>query len=764
MNQISYGRRLVGQAIIAIAVTIPVVVPLHAAEPRSERMEEVVVTARKRKERLQDIPGSASALSEAMIEDIGGVYNLRDVTDMIPGITIVEAASSDLMEPSIRGAGQARNRSSVSATGFYRNGAYFASQSLGGRSFARMDTYDVQQIEVLRGPQGALYGRNALGGAMNIISKRPGDALDFVLGVKGGEKEFQSIEGIANVPINEMLNARISYLHDERDDGFYKDQSNNPVDVSEFEHLRLGLLFKPSEELDIYYSYDVSEDNYSPGVRQRRRDTQTDLRATLVNSPNFGVHDIDNHALTIDYKLPRGVLTSVTNYRKRDLFRQVDSDQHLANLRTASSATRMDQNFVDAEVLFQEFRFISNLGGAFEYLVGADYYGLETRELRDSFVAGGQTTRASSIRDWNVDQTAWAAYGSVDYDFENLPLSVSAELRYARDDIDGRVLTIQPNLGNRVLLDSSGENKYTNLPWGVSLAWRFENVGGPISEAQSYFKVGSSYRHGGINLGAGLPSDAFPVKPVYDEEDSISYEIGVKSAWFDGALKLNVATFMAIYQNFLNTTNNGCPELCPFLDPVTGGSLGFDASGAAILVNSAGEAGLESDTAFFIDNTGEIEAWGVEVEASFDVPITKIGGRLLGNVGWSRQMGEVKEISSNVSPANAELKGERLNYMRPVELKGRLTWRQPLSYRNLMLNTTLVYTHENGGIRSIGSSLSLDGVDRLDARIGLESDHWSLTLNGNNLLDNEYFSDRTKTRFRLADPRYYFVELSWKYR
>jgi len=125
-NQISLDRGSIGLLATLLMTTSTVTIPVYAAQSRTEAMEEVVVTARKRSERLQDLPGSAAAMTASMIDDIGGVYNLRDVTDMIPGITNVEAASSDLMEPSLRGAGQARNRSSVSATGFYRNGAYFA--------------------------------------------------------------------------------------------------------------------------------------------------------------------------------------------------------------------------------------------------------------------------------------------------------------------------------------------------------------------------------------------------------------------------------------------------------------------------------------------------------------------------------------------------------------------------------------------------------------------------------------------------------------
>lgn len=721
-------------------------------------LEEVIVTARKREERLQDLPGSAAAITESMIEDTGGIYSLRDVTDLIPGITIVEAAASDLMEPSIRGAGQSRNRSSVSATGFYRNGAYFASQSLGGRSFARMDTYDVQRVEVLRGPQGALYGRNALGGAMNIISRRPGSELDIIVGATAGHKDMVGFEGIANIPFSESFAARVSYFHEEEDDGFFYDALGQPIDVTEFDHVRIGLLYEPREDLDIYYSFDRSEDEYEPGIRQRFRPTQTDMRQTLINTPHIGSHDIDNHALTIDYTLASGVLSSVTNLRDREAYRMVDGDYVVANLNVATNATRITETEVDADIVFQELRYVSTLSGPLQFLVGADYYSMTTREYIDAFRAGGQTVATSGIRDWSVDNDSWALYGSVDYDVPNLPLTLSGELRYARDKVEGYVRSFTPNISPDPQLDVTADNDYSNVPWGLAAAWRFTQVAGPISEAMAYVKVGASYRHGGLNLGTGRPSDAYPVVPIYNEEDSISYEIGMKTGWFDGLLKLNASTFLVYYQDFLDTTTNGCPQECPFLDPVTGDSLGFDGSGNPILVNADGLDGLQSPEAFFIDNVGEIEAWGVEVETSFNVPVGK--GRLLGNLGWSRQMGEVTEIAPDVSPAVADQLGAQLNFVRPVQVKANFTWRQPVPMpvlQNAILKASVTYTHEHGGWGSLSANpLGLDGVDRMDVRIGLDSDHWSFTLNGRNVLDNEYFPDRTAAVFRLNEPSFYF--------
>ena len=167
-----------------------------------------MVTARKREERLQDIPTSAAALSRVFLDDIGRVDDLRSLTDLVTGITINDVNLHFISEPSIRGGGSGRNRMSASATGLYRNGAYMASAGPGGKNFARMDYFDMERAEILRGPQGALYGRNALGGSINLISRKPQNELDFEVGLRVAEKELFGAELIVNVPISDEFTVR----------------------------------------------------------------------------------------------------------------------------------------------------------------------------------------------------------------------------------------------------------------------------------------------------------------------------------------------------------------------------------------------------------------------------------------------------------------------------------------------------------------------------------------------------------------------------
>ena len=291
-----------------------------------------------------------------------------------------------------------------------------------------------------------------------------------------------------------------------------------------------------------------------------------------------------------------------------------------------------------------------------------------------------------------------------------------------------------------------------------------------------------SYRHGGLNGGVGSPGlDAYPVILTYGEEDSFTWELGWKST-FAGGLTFNVAGFFTVYQEFLNTTNNGCPGLCTLLDIDDSTPLGFNADGSRILFDADGNMGEELPTAWFIDNIGEAEAWGLEAEFAWR-KIFDRGALLHLRAGWARQVGEVTEIDSGASPAAQFAKGKRLPFMRPEEYKASVVYRLPLpglsGAGNFLDGATLLATAnltiENGGVRSLPRPGTVPGfqddVQRLDAELGLETDRWTLLLRGSNILDEDYqtwsfgtTSLLTAAFYRRVDPKYYALEFAWRLR
>lgn len=757
------------------------------AEANARIIEEVVVTARKRQENLQDLPGSAAVLTAGFLDDVGGIKSLRDLTDKIPGITITEGQLPEVTEPSIRGAGQARNRMSVSATGIYRNGAYIAGRGLGGRNFTRADSYDLQQVEVYRGPQGAMYGRNALGGALHFLTQRPTDTWSGELGLTLGENDRMQYEVLMNAPLGDGWSSRFSYVRDEYDDGFYRDVDGNPVDTALYQHGRGSLTFR-SERLEANYVYDYMDDEGTPAINVNqapvmREANDNDFFQTLINTEHSNQHKVHNHNLQLDYPVDMGTLSLVSNYRDRDLSWERDPDHDGGNLNLATRPN-VNINQTDEEMYYNELRFVSDGTSNTRWVLGADHYKSDTSESVIVFFPLLIDTTTNLFNDptglvydsfIDVRQKSWAVFTQLEHEFEEVPLTLSGEVRYAEDDVSGDVATFQPfqgcaqTLGEDPCTAVDDERKYRNMPWTMTASWDIQSLPEVLASARAYAKVASSYRHGGLNLSAGLPSNAFPVKPTYGEEKSLTYEIGLKSAWIDNRVLFNISVFFTEYEDFLNTTTNGCPDLCPFLDPENFQSLGYNPDGSRVETNANGEEGVPSGVSFFIDNIGDVEAWGFEAELQTN---TSVGaGVLETSLGYSRQRGDIKSINPDVSPANEELDGERLNKLRPNQVKANARYGYPIAFggaRNLHVFAAATWVYESGGLQELppagGTPRSFDDVSRLDIRMGIEGERWELFLEGRNVTDETYIlNEEANGIIRVSDPSHYSAGFKWRF-
>jgi iron complex outermembrane receptor protein len=181
-----------------------------------------------------------------------------------------------------------------------------------------MDSYDLERTEVLRGPQGALYGRNALGGSINLISRKPSDEFGIDVTVRAGELDFSGIDAIINTRVSETAAIRVSHVNERRRDGFYTDINGDAVDDLKYDHTRLSVRYRPTDGLDINYVFDTQNEMRPPTIRIR----ENQLAAlggefnTYIDSPHFSTNDVDNHNLTVDWTVGNGVLTSGAHIRQ----------------------------------------------------------------------------------------------------------------------------------------------------------------------------------------------------------------------------------------------------------------------------------------------------------------------------------------------------------------------------------------------------------------------------------------------------------------
>lgn len=743
----------------------------ETAAEADDSLEEVIVTSRKREEALQDIPTSAYALTKEFMAQMNPIESIRDLTDLIPGITTNDVNLNFIAEPSIRGGGAGRNRYSASATGLYRSGAYVASAGPGGKNFARMDYFDMERAEVLRGPQGALYGRNALGGAINLISTKPGDTLSFDVSTRVGENEMFYGAFIANVPINDKFAVRFSYAGETRDDGFFTDVDGRVVDTIDYDHLRISLRYQPSENVDITYMYDDDDLLATPTIRisQSQVDQTGSEFLTFINTEHADNLTNKNHNLNVDVTLESGVLSFVGNYRDRLYHAGQDADFWIAPRET--QARRFSQNGVGTNQ-FMELRYAANGTDNFRWLVGADHSKYDNNDFTDLTVNFPINTPTGLwFRTIDYGMKNWAVFGLVEYTLDSMPLTLTAEARYAQDDFYGALNQTRFNRDPiEVLRDFTVDNDWDNVPAALTASWEFED-----QNAIGYVKVASSYRHGGMNDGVGSEHAKYPSVLTYDEESNLTWELGWKQTALDGKLIFNVAVFDGEYRDFIVGTDNGCPSECQLIDE-NDNPLGFNPDGTRI---GADENDVpiapneEIPRTAFMDNVGDVSIDGFEVELAYLLPLESSGGSVRFNLAYAKQEGKVDGLDPNTSLALlANAGGADLIYMVPDQWKTQVLYRQPLGsagsgsiFSGAEFVASANFTYESGGFwdLNVNNPNPMATQKRLNARLGLQTNNWSLMLNGSNITDEKFhlFHNSAVSYWRQVQPKIWFLEYKY---
>ena len=191
------------------------------AAAASTDLEELVVTARKRSERLRDIPVAVTALGVQDIQDMGGVPTAQSLLSNVPGVNFANTSNPITSDVSLRGSGTSRATNAEAGVGLFRDGAFIGGGTVGGRTFTDLDLFDPGRIEVLRGVQGGLNGRNAEGGSINVISARPEHNFDGWAQGTVGIHDMRELQAVTNLDLGGHWAARFGIDLMEQDKGFY---------------------------------------------------------------------------------------------------------------------------------------------------------------------------------------------------------------------------------------------------------------------------------------------------------------------------------------------------------------------------------------------------------------------------------------------------------------------------------------------------------------------------------------------------------------
>lgn len=510
--------------------------PVAAAESSASvtGFEEIVVTARKREERLQDIPDAIAVLTASAIED-AGIDSIDDIDDMVSNLNIIQTQQPGVDFIVIRGVGQARNQEPPVAMvidGVQLTSSYAFTQEL----------FDVERIEILKGPQGALYGRNATGGAINIVTKKPTNEFEGKIIGGYGNGEFWEAKGVLSGPIVEdKLFFRVAASYEDFDGTIFNVTQNKDVNFYESFSFRGRVLATPTERLTIDIRASVEDLDAGAAYFAPVADANDTDVAVQGEYPGNSTRDLEEYALKIDYDFDQFTVTSISAYSKVDAILDEEIDWYSAPILQAGQ-------ILATESWSEELRFTSSQDSRLRWMFGgyyldhshdltsfvnADYpnlfgfltnqfFGVEPLTLGLSDTATFLPFSRAFAKD---DDKAYAGFGQINYDITN-DLELTLALRYDAND------------KHQVDVISSDISDKTFDAWQpkASLAYTVNE------DAMVYATVGRGFRSGGFNA-----TDA--VKRVFDAEKTTSYELGVKSSWLDRLLTFNAAAFYTDYKD-----------------------------------------------------------------------------------------------------------------------------------------------------------------------------------------------------------------------
>lgn len=546
--------------LIVLASAAPASAQEETNEPRT--MPEVIVTARKQAENLQDVPISITAFDADAIE----LYNFQSVEDIgysVPNLNISRLTTLST-QISIRGI-----NSADSSPGFETGVAVILDDVYVGRAAGfSTSLLDIDQIEVLRGPQGTLQGRNVIGGSINVTTTRPSDELYAKGKVSYGNYDQYAVTGVVSGPIvKDKVAGKVAigrYYHD----GFGENVSlNKPLDTEDAWSYRGQLLFTPAEDLQVlltadYDTYDMHDFHNDFGPSGITHPTPDLLDRKVTGDVwNTGNREVWGVAGNVYYDLTDSIsLTSISSYRGYDvgIVQEGDPDQNFgpAGAGTFVATAANDQS---EQQFTQEFRIANDPASAVNWLAGLYYYNEKLKNYQN-FLFGlntGSVIAGASTIDYSTTKTdSYAAFGSATFHINDL-LSATGGLRYTVNDRDVWVSEvygldgIDPVIGAYVdmltLDDPAPRNYDASILQGVNKNKISDKVmTGDLSltakwtdDISTYVKYARGFKGGGFNASFNDGFSGGIVKPEYMD----SYEAGFRSFLFDRSVRLNLTAF-----------------------------------------------------------------------------------------------------------------------------------------------------------------------------------------------------------------------------
>jgi len=582
----------------------------------AQELEEIVVVAQKREQNLQEIPIAITAFSGNTVTALGWL-SAEYIARQTPGLVGTSfSGDSTVSIFSVRGVAQNDFADHQEApVAVYVDEAY-----VGYTGAAGVQLFDLERVEVLRGPQGTLFGRNATGGLVHLISRRPTENTEAYVDITVGDYSQLRLEGAFSGSLSDTVRARLSALSDQAD-GYFENNLGTDARERDFLNVRAQFEFLPSDNFDALLTLRSNQTNdIVAGAYDFRTsfvelgDSPTDFQGSPDSTPApnegelnpQGSSDKEAVGATLRLRYQRGGVefTSVTDVGDFEKFYEEDSDGN-ASRTLEYIATQ------DASQFSQELR-ASGQGDRHRWVAGLYYLDLDGDYFTD---LNAPTFGGAAIQNYSLQTRSWSVFGQVEYDLTSAT-TLTAGIRWISDEKDFSLLSVcqpvdtlppgEPFLPgfppNDCALFTSGDpnNPLVIEAGQINLDRDDSDFAGVLSlshqlnpDLMLYASLDRGMKAGGYTA----PLDGFLTVPeiIYEPEILTSFEAGFKSTFADGRARLNVAAFAYDYEDYQGYVFQGLTSQVRNLDAeIFGGELELEVTPADGLLLGLGVSLLDA--------------------------------------------------------------------------------------------------------------------------------------------------------------------------
>lgn len=737
--KISTSSTILGAA-VALALSAPAAAQQAQTERRASSLDEIVVTARKREETLQSVPVAVTAFTGDALRQ-QRIESISDIALFTPGL-VYQDINATLSLPVIRGLAQTTIVGDNNV-GMFLNGIYLANNRT-----LDIGMVELERVEVIKGPQSALYGQNSFAGAINYITRRPGDAFAANVEATLGSDELYELRGSVGGPITDTLAGTVSVAWREFDGTF---TNQNPADSSklqgyESKGVTASLEFAPTDNFSArLFGYYVDLQNDLPaqylvpnncGVSAFGTPTfycgslPSDRTFDLNTNGTFG-RDADSTIVSLDLDFALNddwSLKSVSSYVETESasyfdfgfasggvpFAVVDTSTGVTS--TVLTNTYLGQGFTRFRDVSQELR-LEYANDRWEATLGGYYY---DSDRRDGSIAGVDTSvlgpnqsftsflaflfgtsdpvnsPITSNLNFNTVRTT-ALFGRVGFQASD-QLRLSAELRWAEDrkKID-RVL----NFANPVTVNAQQDAKFDFITPRLTGDYQLTD------DVLLYAVYAEGVRTGGFNATATIESEI-----AFDPEENRTYELGVKSQWLDRNLTVNLAIFHVDWKDMQIN------------------SLSLDPNNISAVVRNTGSVrsrGIELETALRVSDNLSVGA-----TYAYADPKYKSGSVDLGLTGFCG-------TDLSICPNGPDVSGQQLGRTVKQQVSAYVLVQAPMAAGWDWSLRTDMAAQGSQPTNAIGTA-TLSGFAIVNSRLSFNSDRYEIALWAKNLFDRDYLT------------------------